>query len=171
VKYVFIEDTGKTWSALDLKVGVIAVSSDLLAELETIHNDILLNVSPFVLEMLRRYIVNSLDDTDQFSFVRLVQQNRSRLNDATRETILVPSNPSSQISVEWMRIVDGGSASSLCESLRKRGLHLLPGTQFYWSSPDIGDHFVRVALMRDAEMFSLATKLLADCLSARERSS
>ena len=55
--------------------------------------------------------------------------------------------------------------------LVEHDVYILPGTYFFWNSPELGDRHVRVALAREPEMFREAVAALADALKkiARDR--
>ena len=75
VSYIAIEDTGKTWPLQDTKVSLIKMSDNLFKEIYDIHSAYLLNVSPFVLNLVTQYILDS--EKDHFSSViSLINKNR-----------------------------------------------------------------------------------------------
>lgn len=155
VSYLCIEDTGKTWPTLDLKCSILAASTDLYPELLKVHNDVLLNVSPFVLRLLREYILDSRRRGLDASVRHPVVVNRARLGAALTGTGLVPVPGDAAVSVEWVRIdsphLSSGDVVDLCAGI---GVGILPGDFFYWAEPGLGRRHVRFALARDPRMFA-----------------
>ena len=166
VDFLFVEDTGKTWPSLDLKVGILTVAPRIYPAVYSIHNDALLNVSPFILELLRQYIEESARVGLGPGIRDVVADNRRTFRHLVPSTILRSLNPDSQISVEWLEIVSGRGADELWQYLRDRGVYVLPGTHFYWSRHDEGQRFLRVALMRDRDVFSEAVRVLCEALGS-----
>jgi aspartate/methionine/tyrosine aminotransferase len=166
VSYICIEDTGKTWPTLELKCSLLASSADLYRWLVTPHNDLLLNVSPFVLRLLVEYLV----DTEQRGLDRVVRQtvrhNRKALHSAIAGSVLVPESPSSILSVAWLR-VDSTELSGLdvVRVLDEEDIGILPGEHFYWHEPKLGAAYVRVALARDRVMFAGACRRLREAIT------
>ncbi len=167
IDFIFIEDTGKTWPTLDLKASIISCSSRLFEDVFRIHNELLLNISPFTLEILSEYIRNSQEYSIERTVTSIVSSNRNYLQDKLTNSILKPSDPSSRVSVEWLEIVNDVNAEELWETLKEKGVFVLPGTYFYWTHPDQGKKYIRIALMRDSNMFREAVDTLVGILSDR----
>lgn len=156
VSYLCIEDTGKTWPSLDLKCSILAASADLFPAISEVHNDVLLNVSPFALLLLLEYLEDSARRGLEQSVRRPVEINRRRLRAALRNSVLTPITGPAKVSVEWVRIdsEEIGSAEVL-DVLAEVGIGILPGDQFFWADPSRGREYVRFALARDPAMFDL----------------
>lgn len=161
-EYVFIEDTGKTWPTLDLKVSVTTVSSKIYDGLFLIHNDYLLNISPFILELLNSVIEMTQQKHVAVVVSEIVRANRDYLRAKLRETSLSPENLESTISVEWLRIGYHLKSQELCDHLETGGVYTLPGEFFFWNDPALGKDFLRIALMRDEGRFKLAVDRLME---------
>ena len=58
--YIAIEDTGKTWSLSDIKVGVTVCSRDASDLIHRLHDELLLNVSGVHLSILAAFINDSI---------------------------------------------------------------------------------------------------------------
>lgn len=158
VTYMTIEDTGKTWPTCDIKCGILTTSRDIRAAVRDIHTGVLLNVSPFALLLLTRFIEASAADT--FSSVAgLLARNRRALTDAIRGTGLEYLPPKAPVSVAWLKL-RGGTATELQRALARTGVHVLPGTHFFWSDHEQGESYVRIALARDPERFEQAVSTL-----------
>lgn len=162
--YIVIEDTGKFWPTLDLKVGFLNGSNRFRSQLRDIHSDFLLNVSPFVLRLLCEYFQDSRNDN--FESIRgLIRENRNYLRSQLAGTFLTPEFHQSQVSVEFLRIHEGITARELKIFLDTKGVIILPGNYFYWNSPEQGEAFVRVALARDQELFRKAVTSLVTIIT------
>lgn len=152
VTYLTIEDTGKTWPTCDLKAGILTVSRDIHEEVRNLHTGVLLNVSPFALALITEFVAASA--ADGFASVgSLLARNRATLTEALRGSQLEHLPPAAPVSVAWCR-VHRGTASDLRAALAEDGVHVLPGTHFFWSDPAKGESFIRIALARDPQRFA-----------------
>ncbi len=62
VRYIAMEDTGKTWPLQDAKCVTIMASRSLNDDIYKIVTSVLLNVSPFVLKLVTQYVKDSTED-------------------------------------------------------------------------------------------------------------
>ncbi|MBV8540534.1 MAG: aminotransferase class I/II-fold pyridoxal phosphate-dependent enzyme [Pseudonocardiales bacterium] len=169
VTYIAIEDTGKTWPVQDAKCAMITVSDDIREAVYNIHTSVLLNVSPFVLNMLTQYIKDSIDD-DFRSIRDVLMRNRETARSALDGSILHYQEPVVPVSVAWFRIDHPElTASELQSDLLGEGVYVLPGRYFFWSQPSRGDSFIRIALARDPKMFATAMTRLRRVLDRHGR--
>lgn len=166
VTYMTIEDTGKIWPIQDAKCAMLTVSASIWDAIRQIHTSILLNVSPFVLNMVSQYIETSIGDG--LASVRdIVTANRTAALSALDGTLLIHQRPMVNISVAWFRIASATvTATELQDSLTKEEIYVLPGTYFYWSEPARGEHYVRIALARRPDMFAHAMTRLRRALNS-----
>jgi aspartate/methionine/tyrosine aminotransferase len=164
ITYLAIEDTGKTWPVQDAKCAMITMSDDIRDAIYNIHTSVLLNVSPFVLNMLVRYLDDAM--ADGLASVRNVIDGNRQVVRATLEgTLLSHQEPVAKVSVAWFQITDPSvSADGLQRHLADEGVYVLPGRYFYWSQPSRGDRYVRIALAREPEMFCAAVTRLRAAL-------
>lgn len=170
VTYLVLEDTGKTWPVQDAKCALLTTSDNIHQAVYDIHTSVLLNVSPFVLNMLTRYLEDSI--ADNLRGVRdVLQQNRCAVQKALANTILDYQEPVANVSVAWAKITDHTvTATTLQQRLaQERQVYLLPGTFFFWSDPSQGEQYVRIALARDPQMFAAAMHNLRRVLDDYER--
>jgi aspartate/methionine/tyrosine aminotransferase len=169
VSYLAIEDTGKTWPVQDAKAAMLTASEDIKDDIYNLHTSVLLNVSPFVLNMLTQYVENSRKDG--LASVRdVLDTNRAAVREALRGTILDYQEPVAKTSVAWARITHPElTASELQRELRAEGVYVLPGRYFYWSQPGRGEPYVRMALAREPEMFAGAMQRLRKVLDRYAR--
>ena len=153
VSYIAIEDTGKTWPLQDTKVSLIKMSDNLFKEIYDIHSAYLLNVSPFVLNLVTQYILDS--EKDNFSSViSLINRNREIALEKLSGSILVPLNQEVEVSVLWCKLINPEiSSTELTAFLANHEIHILPGTYFFWNKKEIGEEYVRIALARDTNVF------------------
>ncbi|HYC34097.1 MAG TPA: pyridoxal phosphate-dependent aminotransferase [Candidatus Paceibacterota bacterium] len=153
VSYIAYEDTGKTWPLQDTKVAILKTSKDLYEDVFNIHTSYLLNVSPFILNVVTQYILDS--EKDNFASVfGLLERNRKIATKILQGSILQPIVPITKVSVLWCRIKDSNiKATELKAYLEKSGIHVLPGTYFFWNDKETGDRFIRIALARNTGIF------------------
>lgn len=169
VSYMTIEDTGKTWPVQDAKCAMLTVSDDIHEAVYNLHTSVLLNVSPFVLNMLAEYIEDSIED-DLSSVRDVLTRNRETARKALDGSILEYQEPVVNVSVAWFRIDHPTlTATELQRDLTSDGLYLLPGRYFYWSEPGKGERYLRIALARDPRMFSAAMTRLTAALERHDR--
>lgn len=160
VDYVVIEDTGKIWPLQDTKVAAWVTSDSVFADLYDIHTSYLLNVSPFVLNIVNEYVLDA--KKTNFSATRtLLSTNRAHATVVLEDTILKPITGTVATSVLWCEIKDDAvQAEDLKAALESKDLHILPGTLFFWQGPKRGQKYIRIALARDKKLFQEAMKML-----------
>lgn len=169
VSYVTIEDTGKTWSTQDLKLGMLVCSHDLFTAMYLMHDDLLLNVSPFVLMVLTEFINDTRQHGLDATILYHVLRNRHMVRRALQSTPLEPVTAGNWAgTMEWIRINAAFTGEDLCSELIQRGVHILPGTNFFWHTPLNGSKFVRIPLTRDPKLIAQALPLIRK--TARELS-
>ena len=156
VSYIAIEDTGKTWPLQDVKCALLTVSADLHEKIYNIYTSILLNVSPFTLNMLSEYLLDS--DADDFASVRdVLHQNREFLRAHLEGSVMEYCEPVLETSVSWLRIRDPNlDAGKVQQRALSRNVYILPGNYFYWSRRAFGDRYIRIALAREPGIFRQA---------------
>ncbi|MGI9098504.1 MAG: aminotransferase class I/II-fold pyridoxal phosphate-dependent enzyme [Solirubrobacteraceae bacterium] len=168
ITYIAIEDTGKTWPVQDAKCAILMTSNDIWDDVYNIHTSVLLNVSPFVLQMLRAYIEDSIED-DLASVRNICVGNRQAATSVLAGSILEYQTPTVDVSVAWFKINHARLwATRLHADLVDVGVCVLPGTGFFWSTPSRGQDYVRIALARDPQMFASAVTQLRDVLRSYE---
>jgi aspartate/methionine/tyrosine aminotransferase len=161
VSFVTIEDTGKTWATLDMKIGMLVCSDDLRDEFYHRHDDLLLNVSPFHLAILTEFIDDTIAHGVERTVGYFVQENRRILRGAFAGSVLRPANETPlAATVEWLRLDADLSGEELWDALRSRNIHILPGSNFFWHTPAKGRPFVRIPLARDPNLVSKAAPIV-----------
>jgi len=169
VSYAAIEDTGKTWPVQDAKCAMITASEDIHDDIYNIHTAVLLNVSPFVLNFLAHYIEDSI--RDDFASVReVISENRQTARLMLAGTVLDHIEPVVETSVAWFRLTDPDMvATELQQRLLQDEIYVLPGTYFYWSQPEVGERYIRIALSRRPDTFAAAMQAMRRALSRHDR--
>ncbi len=169
VTYMVIEDTGKTWPIQDAKCAMITASRDIHEDVYNLHTSVLLNVSPFVLNMVTQYIEDSIED-DMESVRETIAENRRAAEWALDGPVLEYQRPVVDTSVAWFRIKpEHLTASALQAELYDSEVYILPGTFFYWNEPVRGERFVRLALAREPKVFASAMERLREVLKRHEQ--
>ncbi len=158
-RWVVIEDTGKLWPTLELKIGWLVRSANVGLPLEKVYSDILLGVSPLVMLMIRRLAEDAADGglADLHEFIA---ENRA----VVRDTLAgVPDvtfvDPDSRASVERVHLGRRFSAD-VWAALHEHNVYVLPCHKFHWADPSEGDHMVRIALSRSRSAVLTATTTL-----------
>jgi len=169
VNFIAMEDTGKTWPIQDAKCSSLQVSKSINSDIYNIVTSVLLNVSPFILQMITRYIEDS--EKDNFSSVRSVlKTNRNLAIKYLDGGLLKYCPPQIETSVVWFEITDPDiNADQLQEKLRIRNVYVLPGKYFYWANPNRGQRYIRIALARDPDTFLGAMKAASSVINEHRK--
>jgi aspartate/methionine/tyrosine aminotransferase len=162
IDVVMVEDTGKTWPTAEIKAPFFGVSRarGLFSRIYEIYIDFLLHVSPVGIKLTHEFIRLSQQD-DLASIHNVVRVNRQALYENLAGTFLTPCERPFA-SVSWLRIDHPMDCLALKQVLDQHGVFVLPGNQFFWSTPGQGDQFIRVALARDADTFREAATRLGE---------
>jgi aspartate/methionine/tyrosine aminotransferase len=165
-----IDDTGKVLSLLDSKMSVVTCTSDLIRDVEGVHEEILLNTSAFEMELLARFLDPDGVCGAELTRVRqLVRTNRQVIQESLRACGVQPVMAADdEMSVEWVRF--GPAAGGIVRDCADRGLQILPGKLFFWDdvSQNDGQEFARIALMRDTDQIVTACEILRPVLLDRK---
>lgn len=169
VNYIVIEDTGKLWPVRDLKASFIHASKSVRDDLRAIADDVLLNISPFILQVVEEYSKHS--SVDDFSDLRsIIGKNRDHLRAALKERLSgLHSLPfrNSRVGVELVSF--NLPSQKVAERSADLGLAILDVDKFYWNSTrDSKSTTVRLALMRDHEYFKEAVAVLIGVIESME---
>ncbi len=163
--YISMEDTGKTWPIQDAKVSSILCSKDINDEVYPIVTSVLLNVSPFILNIVTRYIQDSA--ADNFNSVSsLLDKNRDYAREVLHCDKLTFVESMIESSVAWFEINDPAlTADELHAHLLKYNVYVLSGKYFYWHNADKGQRFIRLALARDSEVLFRSVDAIKEALN------
>ncbi|MBM7168633.1 aminotransferase class I/II-fold pyridoxal phosphate-dependent enzyme [Streptomyces sp. G44] len=166
VRYIALEDTGKTWPLQDAKCALLTCSRDLYEDVYNIHTSVLLDVSPFVLNFLARYVEDSIED-GMASVRDVITRNRETALKTLEGSLLEHLDPAVNVSVAWFRITDDRiKATALQAHLTQYEVYVLPGTYFYWNEPERGEAYVRIALARDPQEFAASLTRLREAVDS-----
>jgi aspartate/methionine/tyrosine aminotransferase len=166
VDFICTEDTGKTWPAGDVKLGMLVASDRPYGLLKDISDDFLFSVAPFTYEIITRLIGAEHREVRRVLAQDLADVNREVLRMTLDGSPLQIVNPRHHMGLDWLQLPPGWNATALTDWLHAEdGPQLLPGERFYWADHRAGSRYVRVALLRDPGYFDeAATRLrkLAD---------
>ncbi len=161
VEFITTEDTGKTFPAGDVKLGMTISSEGPYPYLKDISDDFLFSVAPFVFEIIARYINAERGETRRVHSQDLADTNRIALYQALEGSQLQIVNEQHRMGLDWVRLPDGWNATALTKWLYDNGgPQLLPGERFYWNDYEEGSHYARIALLRDPDYFKEAMESL-----------
>lgn len=151
--YLGIEDMGKTWPTEDIKLGLLIASSGLYAEVDAIHDDMLLNLSPAVYLFLEEMINCSVAEGFEAHVHSLCRANRAIAADILGPEGFLERTVLASMGVAWMELPEHvPDAREFCERLVDNGVHVLPGSPFFWANADKGRRYIRLAMMRDSAL-------------------
>ncbi|MDP9585620.1 UNVERIFIED_ORG: aspartate/methionine/tyrosine aminotransferase [Burkholderia contaminans] len=164
VRYIAMEDTGKTWPLQDAKCATLTCSRNLTDDIYPIVTSVLLNVSPFVLKLVTEYVLDSA--RDGFASVRdLLDTNREIARTRLDGGLMRYRTPAVATSVAWFEITDPNwSADALQAYLLTHNIYVLSGKYFYWSNPARGQRYIRIALARETPVFASAVDAINGAL-------
>ncbi|RLK57999.1 enduracididine biosynthesis enzyme MppP [Actinokineospora cianjurensis] len=164
-RWVVIEDTGKLWPTLELKIGWLVRSTDVGLPLEKIHSDILLGVSPLVLLMVQRFAEDAAGG-GLADLHRHIADNRALLrNNLAGVPDISFVDTFSRTSVDRLH-VGARQGLDVWNAVREHQLYLLPCQKFHWANPSEGAHTLRVALSRNPLALSTGAQVLRSVLLA-----
>ncbi len=162
IDFVVIEDSGKTWPTLDVKVGMLLSSASLERDLRLVCEDIILSGPPLTLALVDAFIRADIgaEQWDRHVTARsLVHENRLALRDGLKGSGIHLANPTATVSVEWLCFPDRPT-EDFCLELRRHGVAALPGGPFFWAKPELGRNHLRVSLARPFETVAAASRVM-----------
>lgn len=165
VRYIAIEDTGKTWPTSEIKVSPLVADKETFLALQRIYLEIFICHSPLALSFVGEFVKASQNEGPVKCFQSIIAENRALLRTVLANTPLKPLS-SAIASVEWIYIEDTMNDIELVKSLHAYGIHILTGKQFFWSKQHDSSKYVRVALMRDTDLFTKGMSALQNSIPA-----
>ncbi|MFD0384053.1 hypothetical protein ACFQ2B_22380 [Streptomyces stramineus] len=97
----------------------------------------------------------------------VITRNREAAQKALDGSLLEHIEPVVNVSVAWFRIKDPAvKATDLQAHLARYEVYVLPGTYFYWSEPERGERYLRVALARDPGDFRASVERLREAVDS-----
>jgi aspartate/methionine/tyrosine aminotransferase len=162
--FIVIEDTGKTWPSGELKVGTLLTNSDSTRhQLETLVEEITLNVAPFTFAFITELI-----KYEQITGRRSRDAVRSNLQWLQDQALLQTSQARYPMSVLVIPTLIGGHEKAA--QLLLHDTSVLPIGQFYWSQ-ETNPRAIRIALYRHEDAFQSTVErishLLFECRDSR----
>ncbi|MEU9853524.1 enduracididine biosynthesis enzyme MppP [Streptomyces sp. NPDC047974] len=168
-RWVVIEDTGKLWPTLELKIGWLVRSAQVNLPIEKIHSDILLGTSPLIMLMVKRFAEDGADGgLDELQ--RTIADNRALVR-TTLEGVpdLRFVDEDARVSVERLHL-GSRSGMDVWSAVSSQSLFVLPCQKFHWARPHEGERMLRLALSRDPSTLLAGARVLRSALldSARQ---
>lgn len=153
--FIAIEDTGKTWPVYDLKSGITFASEVFVSELEEIHQELLLNVSPFILSLLTELIMEANDTGLDVSVRGKIARNRRSaarlLENARFRSAMTHSD---DVPLLLLELTDGTEAVEFWRLLRtSTNVDVLPAKNYWWGKDEDGFTKFRISLSRPNHQF------------------
>jgi len=168
VEYITIEDTGKTWSLGDLKVGITVCSSIYSDVLRRLHDELLLSVSPFTLELLSQFIEHWLSEEGKKSFDRRINNNRAKIEElANNKEISFIGEDAIHVPMVLMRIKNRNDLLDNWGELKRRGVELLPTCNYFWSGALDHLNAFRVPFLKPYREISIAAEEINNLISSQ----
>jgi enduracididine biosynthesis enzyme MppP len=164
VDHVIVEDTGKLWPMLELKLGLLVFSEDLALPLRKAYSDILLTASPLIMKLVTHLAADAV--AGGFQAMRAgIAENRLLVLDRLAAAAMRTPDGDSKVSVLRVEL-PGANASEVAACLAAEGVHVLPCGPFYWNRPADGERYIRVALARPRETVERAAERLVAVATA-----
>ncbi|MBP2479354.1 enduracididine biosynthesis enzyme MppP [Crossiella equi] len=162
-RWVVIEDTGKLWPTLELKIGWLVSSANAGLPLARIYSDILLGVSPLVMMMIERFAEDAANG-GLAALHEFIAGNRATVREILADVPgLTFPDPDSRASVERLHLGER-TGLSVWSALRESNVFVLPCQKFHWFDPAGGDHTLRIALSRNPEAVAKAAEAVREVL-------
>ena len=161
VSFISIEDTGKVWPTMELKISLMTCSDDLWANISLIYNEIYLCASKFSLKLIECLMRGALTHGLDFVLWNDIATRRSFLAKALYNSPVMPAEyeQTSTLSVSWLDISKTNlNDLSVTEFLWLNGIAVLPGRKFFWKNGHLTENQknIRVSLLRPTENFHKA---------------
>lgn len=153
IRYVALEDTGKTWPTNELKISLLRADPLTYEKLTPIYRDLFICASPVALAFISTLLEHSLELGLVNTVLPTCARNRQLLHDALLGSPFIPMSIGT-VPIEWIQCPAGVASQEIEERLRSEGVFVLPGHPFFWNDPPLGDRFFRIALMRDPIRFA-----------------
>ncbi|MFE7575961.1 enduracididine biosynthesis enzyme MppP [Streptomyces sp. NPDC057521] len=162
-RWVVIEDTGKLWPTLELKIGWLVRSANVGLPIEKIHSDILLGTSPLIMLMVKRFAEDGADG-GLAELQRTIADHRAlvraELADVPGVTFV---DDHARVSVERLH-VGSRQGMDVWSAVRSQSLYVLPCQKFHWARPHEGERMLRLALSRNPSTLLSGARVLRSAL-------
>ena len=163
--FISIEDTGKTWSLADNKVGITVCSKDNFSLIHKFHDELLLNVSPLQLLLLNEFIKDTILNGIHDTVYRDIEINRIFIKKLISKGLVESaSNWTINVPMELLALPPEIPATKFWGVLREKGVDILPALNYYWTDPLEGTNLFRIPLSRPIEDFEYAIPMIESAL-------
>ncbi|WP_282692107.1 enduracididine biosynthesis enzyme MppP [Streptomyces sp. CC208A] len=162
-RWVVIEDTGKLWPTLELKIGWLVRSANVDLPIEKIHSDILLGTSPLIMLMVKKFAEDGADG-GLAELQRTIADHRALVRtalDGVPDIGFVDGN--ARVSVDRLH-VGSRLAMDVWSAVRSQNLYVLPCQKFHWARPHEGERMLRLALSRNPSTLLAGARVLRSAL-------
>jgi aspartate/methionine/tyrosine aminotransferase len=163
LEWMVLEDTGKLWAANDLKAGILRCSSGFHDAASRVFHDLVLSISPFVLNLLYNFSERAgVAGVQQIRELIAVNRRviRSSLEDHAVFRVDVGSN---LLSIERLFYDDrvGVDQDEFVAGLLGAGVAVTGSNGYFWAGSE-HQTFIRLALARDPGMVQSAVSMLSE---------
>ena len=147
--FLCFEDTGKTWSLADTKIGITVCSADTASLIYRLHDELLLNVSPLHLLLLTEFIKDTVANGFYNTIGRTIEMNRHLVHSLVEKGLVLHSTQSCQnVPMELLGLPHYIPSTMFWSELRQHGVDILPAENYFWSHREGGKSLFRVPLSR-----------------------
>lgn len=165
VTFICFEDTGKTWSLMDTKVGMTVCSDDVAPIIYRLHDELLLNVSPLHLLLLTEFINNTLKHGIANTITEAVRINRNLVHGLVQKDLVSHVTQwCHNVPMDLLCLPPELPANAFWKNLRERGVDILPAQNYFWSRLDVGANLFRIPLSRPLRDIEIALPIIEDTL-------
>jgi aspartate/methionine/tyrosine aminotransferase len=158
-EWIDVQETGKTWSTGGTKLAFVRTRSQRTLAALRVESDLHARAVP----PLNLYInaeAIALEGGD-YRVRRAIVRNRCVLEDELGALgFTVVSRPLGVALVALPRTFPMGS-TRLAKALQAVDIEVIPGRALFWNSPQVGEQYIRVALIRPPERFEVHAAALA----------
>jgi aspartate/methionine/tyrosine aminotransferase len=169
-RFIAFEETGKTWSLADTKIGLTFCSDCVAKTIYRLHDELLLNVSPLHLLLITEFMKETIRSGFDVSIRGPVERNRKlvhRLSD--RGLILHGTKWCDNVPMELLGLPGEISGVDFWDELRTRGVDILPAQGYFWAHPLIGRSLFRIPLSRPYPEVEAGVSIIERGLSSIQR--
>lgn len=156
--WITIDDTGKTWSTVETKVSLLrSNSARILSDLRRITEMSFLLVPPLNLYVTAEAIRH---EKGPRRAREAAAANGALLTHHLQELGFTSLSRPSGLALFRLPADAPLTAAQLTDELLADGVAILPGSQFYWATPNQGEALIRVALVRPLDYFENAVEAM-----------
>ncbi|XXY54363.1 aminotransferase class I/II-fold pyridoxal phosphate-dependent enzyme [Sorangium sp. So ce269] len=163
IDFIVLEDSGKTWPTLDLKVSLLAYSQSITGEMRRLYEEIFLCHSPFALGLHEALLRETRKHSLKKLVWDLVSVRAGQIRAALDGCPLEIQNGDCKLPVLWVSCERARMTDfEVHQRFERSGLSVLPGRFFYWCDDRNHRHFIRISLMRPEAKFQAGARMLAE---------